>query len=46
MTDPAPYLLLSGTAREALTFYGTVFGCSVELYTFAEFGRSDGPPDA
>ena len=46
MTDPTPYLHLPGTAREALTFYGDVFGCEVRLHTFAEFGRTDGPADA
>ena len=46
MTDPTPYLHLPGTTREALSFYGDVFGCGVQLYTFAEFNRSDGPPDA
>ena len=35
-----------GTAREALTFYGDVFGCAVQLHTFAEFNRADGPADA
>jgi PhnB protein len=35
-----------GTAREALTFYGDVFGCAVELHTFAEFNRADDPADA
>jgi PhnB protein len=46
MTDPTPYLLLPGTAREALMFYGDVFGCQVALHTFGEFHRSDGPPEA
>jgi PhnB protein len=46
MTDPTPYLLFPGTAREALTFYGDVFGSSVKLHTFAEFNRTDGPADA
>ena len=46
MSDPTPYLQLPGTAREALTFYGDVFGCEVQLHTFAEFNRSDGPPEA
>ena len=46
MTDPTPYILFPGTAREALTFYGDVFGCAVELHTFAEFNRVDGPADA
>ena len=46
MTGPAPYLHFPGTAREALTFYGEVFGCAVQLHTFAEFNRTDGPADA
>ena len=46
VTDPAPYLLLPGTARDALTFYGEIFGCTVRLHTFAEFNRADGPADA
>lgn len=46
MTDPTPYLHLPGTARDALTFYGEVFGCQVQLHTFAELGRDDGPADA
>jgi PhnB protein len=46
MADPQPYVLFPGTAREALTFYGDVFGCAVELHTFAEFNRTDGPADA
>jgi len=46
MTGPTPYLFLPGTARQALTFYGDVFGGVVQLHTFAEFGRTDGPADA
>lgn len=46
MSDPFPYVLFPGCAREALTFYGDVFGCSVQLHTFADFGRDDGPPEA
>jgi PhnB protein len=46
MTGPAPYIHFPGTARAALTFYGDVFGCKVQLHTFAEFGRDDGPADA
>ena len=45
-TPPTPYLLFPGTAREALTFYAQVFGCSAELHTFQEFQRTDGPADA
>lgn len=46
MTAPTPYLHLPGTARNALTLYGDVFGCAVRLHTFAEFDRTDGPADA
>jgi PhnB protein len=46
MPAPTPYLTLPGTAREALIFYARVFGGSTQLHTFAEFGRSDGPPEA
>ena len=46
MAGPEPYVLFPGTAREALTFYGGVFGCAVDLHTFAEFDRADGPADA
>jgi len=45
-TPPTPYVLFPGTAREALTFYGDVFGCSVQLHTFEEFNRTDGPAAA
>ncbi|HSN07298.1 MAG TPA: VOC family protein [Candidatus Angelobacter sp.] len=46
MAAPTPYLHLPGSARQALTFYGAVFGADVRAFTFAEFGRTDGPPDA
>lgn len=46
MTGPTPYVHFPGTAREALSFYGDVFGGLVELHTFEEFLRHDGPPDA
>lgn len=46
MTGLTPYILFPGTARAALTFYGDVFGSAVQLHTFAEFGRDDGPADA
>jgi PhnB protein len=46
MSGPTPYVLFPGTARAALTFYGDVFGCAVQLHTFAEFNRADGPADA
>lgn len=46
MTAPTPYIHFPGTARDALTFYGDVFGCTVQLHTFEEFGRTDGPASA
>ena len=46
MSHPAPYLHLPGTAREALTFYASVFGCRAQLHSYGEFGRTDGPADA
>ncbi|MGH3510354.1 MAG: VOC family protein [Nocardioidaceae bacterium] len=46
MTELTPYLHFRGTARDVLTFYGEVFGCAVQLHTFAEFNRTDGPADA
>jgi PhnB protein len=46
MASLTPYVHFPGTAREALTFYGDVFGCSVQLHTFEEFKRTDGRADA
>jgi PhnB protein len=43
---PVPYVLFPGNARAALAFYAGVFGGTVELHSFAEFGRTDGPADA
>ena len=46
MSWPNVYLLLPGTAREALGFYRAVFGGDLEIHDYAEFGRTDGPEDA
>lgn len=46
MTPLTPYIHLPGTAREALSFYAEIFGGTVELHSFAEFGRTDGKADA
>jgi len=46
MTAPQIYVSFPGTAREALGFYAGVFGGDLSLYTNADFGRSDGVPDA
>lgn len=40
------YLWFPGNAAEALAFYRDTFGGELELHTYAEFGRADGPPDA
>jgi PhnB protein len=46
LAAPTPYIFFPGNAREALAFYASVFGGELQLHTFAEFGRSDGPADA
>jgi PhnB protein len=43
---PSPYILFPGTARTALSFYADIFGGRVQVHTFAEFNRSDGPAEA
>lgn len=43
---PEPYFLFPGTAREALETYHRIFGGELELNTYGEFGRDDGPVDA
>lgn len=45
MTGLTPYLILDGTAREALTFYERIFGGDLVLSTNADFGLP-GRPDA
>ena len=45
MSAPTPYIHFGGTARQALSFYADVFGGAARLHTFAEFSRSDGPPE-
>jgi PhnB protein len=40
------YVTFPGTAREALGFYADVFGGELALFTYEEFSRTDGPPDA
>lgn len=46
MSGLVPYLHFDGTARSALTFYQSVFGGELELFTYGEFSRTDGPKDA
>jgi PhnB protein len=43
---PLVYISFPGPAKEALGFYADVFGGSLSLFTYAEFGRTDGPADA
>ena len=38
-----PYLNFNGTTRQALEFYQSVFGGTVNLNTFADFGAKDSP---
>ncbi|MFC4495777.1 VOC family protein [Streptomyces ovatisporus] len=40
-----PYLSFGGDARQAMEFYKTVFGGTLALHTFGDFGRS-GTPEA
>lgn len=40
------YLLFPGNADEALRFYQRVFGGELQLHSFAEFGRHDGPGES
>lgn len=46
MSGPVLYLTFAGNAREALGFYAGVFGGDLQLNTYADFSRSDGPADA
>ncbi len=38
-----PYISFNGNARAALEFYEEVFGGTLALNTFGEFGAGDGP---
>lgn len=46
MSSPQIYVTFPGTAREALEFYAEIFGGELALHSYAEFSRTDGPPDA
>ncbi len=45
-SGPSPYFLLPGTARAALQRWSEVFGGAVQIASYGEFGRTDGPADA
>jgi PhnB protein len=38
-----PYLNFNGNARQALEFYTSVFGGTLTVSTFADFGQKDSP---
>jgi PhnB protein len=38
-----PYLGFNGTARPAMEFYASVFGGTLAINTYAEFGATDSP---
>ncbi|HUZ26131.1 MAG TPA: VOC family protein [Streptosporangiaceae bacterium] len=38
-----PYLNFNGNARQALEFYASVFGGSLSLNTYAQYGAGDSP---
>jgi PhnB protein len=38
-----PYISFGGNARQAMEFYEQVFGGSLALHTFSEFGAPDAP---
>ena len=38
-----PYISFGGNARQALEFYNGVFGGTLTLSTFGEFGAADAP---
>ena len=38
-----PYISFDGNAREAMEFYATVFGGTLNVNTFGEFGDKDAP---
>ena len=46
MTSLQIYVSFPGTAREALSFYADVFGSDLSLFSYEEFNRTDGLPDA
>lgn len=41
-----PYIGFKDTARQAMTFYQTVFGGELEVHTFDEYGAAEDPADA
>jgi PhnB protein len=46
MTGATAYFQFPGTARDALERYQQIFGGDLKIWTYGEFGRTDGPADA
>ncbi|BDZ40648.1 VOC family protein [Microbacterium suwonense] len=46
MSGLIPYLLFRGDADEALQHYAAIFGGELQMFTYAQAGRTDGPGDA
>jgi PhnB protein len=46
LTAPVLYVSFPGDARSALELYADIFGGDLELHTYEEFSRTDGPSDA
>ena len=46
MSGLIPYLLFPGDAAEALQQYAAIFGGELQMFTYAQAGRTDGPEDA
>lgn len=44
-TSLVVYLSFDGSAREAMTFYQTVFGGELAVHTFSDFGITDAPAE-
>jgi len=44
-TSLVVYVSFDGSAREAMTFYHSVFGGTLSISTFADFGIPDAPAD-
>jgi PhnB protein len=46
MSGLIPYLLFPGDAAEALQQYAAIFGGELQMFTYAQAGRTDGPENA
>ena len=46
MSGLIPYLLFPGDAAEALQQYAAIFGGELQMFAYAQAGRTDGPEDA